>query len=105
MRDRLFILAAGATLVMAVPSFAQMASMNGPGSSIDSASHSQNVPDDGRLPPDYVKKLTALSYKILAVRSQDGGKLSPQHLASLQHELSQLKREYRIGGGLRVSAG
>jgi hypothetical protein len=49
-----------------------------------------------------VKKITALSYRTLALRTEDGGKLTPEHLARLQRELTHLKREYRVVDDRRI---
>jgi hypothetical protein len=50
----------------------------------------------------YLKKLTALSYKIVEQRAVDGGTLTLQHLTSLQRELNGLNRQYQVGSSLRV---
>jgi hypothetical protein len=50
----------------------------------------------------YIKKLTALSYKIVEQRAEDGGTLTSQHLTSLQRELNWLNHQYEVGSSLRV---
>ena len=77
----------------------------GPQSSVDGsqASRQYNL-NDHALPPAYVKKLTALSYRTLELRAEDGGRLTSEHRATLQHELDDLKREYHVWPELRIAA-
>jgi hypothetical protein len=100
MRNLVFTLAAGAAITLSGPAFAQMASI-GPGSG---KNNSQYLPEDRSLPSAYVKKVTALSYRTLELRSEDGGKLTPEHRAELQQELNQLKHDYHVGIELRIKA-
>jgi hypothetical protein len=53
-------------------------------------------------PGAYLKRLTALSYKIVEQRAEDGGTLTPGHLTSLQRELSRLNRQYQVASSLLV---
>jgi hypothetical protein len=103
MRICVLALAAAAALATAAPAFAQLATAacvpNGMGSS-----SSNNASGSSPLSKTYLKKLTALSYKILEVRTEDGGKLAADHLASLQHELNRLNLQYDVRSSLRVRA-
>ena len=103
MRICVLALATAAAVAAAAPAFAQLATAacipSGMGSS--SSDNSLSGPIVSKF---YVKKVTALSYKILEARAEDGGKLTPEHLASLQQELDQLNRQYDIRTSLRVRA-
>jgi hypothetical protein len=105
MRIFVLVLATGAALMLAAPVFAQS---SGPGAAQigpdSGTNNSQYLQEDRSLPQAYVKKVTALSYRTLELRAEDGGKLTPEHRASLQQELDQLKREYRVRTGLRIRA-
>jgi hypothetical protein len=105
MRIRVLALTAGAALALAAPAFAQM----GLGAPLGPGSINQNtyqyIPNDRSLPQGYVKKVTALSYKTLELRAEDGGKLTPEHLASLQRELNAITRQYRVWADFRIKAG
>jgi hypothetical protein len=106
MRIYTLALATGAALALASPAFAQMGLSvpMGPGGAVPSQNQYQYLPNDHSLPQSYVKKVTALSYRTLELRAEDGGKLTPEHRASLQHELDQLKREFRVTSSLRIKA-
>jgi hypothetical protein len=99
MRTDLLAHASAGTLILAAPACAQMAPI-GPGSGMQN--QYQDLPDGNGLPPAYVKKITALSYRTLALRTEDGGKLTPEHLAGLQRELTHLKRKYRVVDDRRI---
>ena len=107
MRTSVLALAAGAALALTGPAFAQMmmGGYPGPTSSMDGSQAAYQYNHERDLPAAYVKKLAALSDKILQMRAEDGGKLTPEHLDSLQHELVQLKRQYHVAADLRVRAG
>ncbi|THD64319.1 hypothetical protein [Phenylobacterium sp.] len=93
---RLRILALAAT-VLAAPASAQM-SMGTPGN----YAPTQYLPDDRTPPPAYTKAFTALAEKVVHTRAADGGKLTPEHFASLQQELVALNRKYRAHPGVEV---
>ena len=103
MRTQVLALAAGAAVAFSGPALAQMGGMMpmGPGSGTNDAQYLQ---EDRSLPPAYVKQVTALSYRTLELRAEDGGKLTAEHRASLQRELDRLNREYRVRGDLRIKA-
>jgi hypothetical protein len=105
MRICVVVLAAGAALALTAPAFAQMglSPQIGPGSTNQNTY--QYIPNDRSLPQGYVKKVTALSYKTLELRAEDGGKLTPEHLTSLQRELNALARQYRVRADFRIKAG
>ncbi len=52
-----------------------------------------------------MKKVTALSYRTLEIKAEDGGRLSPEHAAALQNELTLLQRQYRIRADFRINPG
>ena len=103
MRLATFTLILAAALATAAPALAQMMTAapipNGMGSSTSDNSVSGPI-----VSKFYVKKVTALSYKILETRVEDGGQLTPEHLAGLQRELDQLNRQYGVRTSLRVRA-
>jgi hypothetical protein len=106
MRTHIPALATGAALALAAPAHAQMGPMSpmGPGGTVPSQNQYQYLPNDHSLPQGFVKQVTALSYRTLELRAEDGGKLTPEHLASLQRELDQLKRQYHVTSSLRIRA-
>jgi hypothetical protein len=106
MRIYILALATGAALALASPAFAQMglSAATGPGGAVPSQNQYQYLPNDHSLPQSYVKQVTALSYRTVELRAEDGGKLTPEHLASLQRELNQLKRQYHVTSSLRIRA-
>jgi len=100
MRIKVFAPAAVVALALAGSAFAQMAPI-GPGGVNQSAY--QYIPDGHAAPPEaFTKGLTALSYRTLAVRAEDGGKLTPAHQSDLQQELNQLARKYRVMVDYRI---
>jgi hypothetical protein len=106
MRICVLALAAGAALALPTPGFSQMAGYPGPQSFMDGSQNGhQYLPNDHALPQAYLKKVTALSYRTLELRAEDGGKLTPEHLASLQRELNALARQYRVRADFRIKAG
>jgi hypothetical protein len=108
MRIGVLALATGAVLALTAPAFAQMGSMGQMGQmslgGMPSLTPYQYGPGDQTLSRDYVKKVTALSYRVLALRAQDGGELTPEHLGGLRRELDQLKRRYHVVADFQVSA-
>ena len=105
MRIRVLAFAGAVAIALATPAFAQMGGYPGPQSYMDGrqASSQYNL-NDHALPQAYVKKVTALSYRTLELRAEDGGTLTPEHLTTLQRELDGLKREYHVVAGLRIAA-
>jgi hypothetical protein len=47
----------------------------------------------------YLMKLSALRDKTIRTKAKDGGQLTPEHAAALQHELDDLNREFGVGAG------
>jgi hypothetical protein len=105
MRIRTLALAAGSALALAAPAFAQMGNMAPMGPSSVNQNRDQYLQEDRSLPQAYVKKVTALSYRTLEIKAEDGGRLTPEHAATLQRELDQLQRQYRVRADLRINAG
>ncbi|THD68156.1 hypothetical protein [Phenylobacterium sp.] len=97
MRICVLALTAGAALALTTPAFAQM----GLGS-IPSQNQYQYIPDELGFPPGYVKQVTALSYRVLETKAEDGGRLTPEHAASLQQELDALNREFHVRPPFRI---
>jgi hypothetical protein len=106
MRICLLALAAGAVLALSAPAFAQglspMAPMEPGSEHMGKAAFPQ---EDQGVPKAYQKKITAFSYKVLEQKAEDGGKLTPEHAAALQHELDRLNQQYGVRTKLRVNAG
>jgi hypothetical protein len=44
----------------------------------------------------YLIKLSALRDKTIRTKAKDGGRLTPEHAASLQHELDDLNRQFGV---------
>jgi hypothetical protein len=44
-------------------------------------------------------KLASLRDKTLRTKAKDGGQLTPEHAAALQHELDQLNKQFGITAG------
>ncbi len=105
MRTQILILMSAAALALAAPAFAQGSVAGGgqlgPGMGTN---NSQYLQEDRGLPQAYVKQVTALSFRALELRAEDGGRLTSEHRTSLQRELDRLKREYRVRSDLRVKA-
>jgi hypothetical protein len=93
MRLSILALAAGAsaTLALAPPAFAQM-TLGAPGD----YAPTQYLHDYPGPPPRYVRAFNALKSKVLETRAEDGGRLNPQHVASLQQELTALNDRYHV---------
>jgi hypothetical protein len=107
MRICLLALAAGAVLALSAPAFAQLppsplATMD-PGS--ENMSRAAYPQEDQVVPKAYQKKIAAFSYKVLEQKAEDGGKLTPEHAANLQHELNRLNQQYGVRTKLRINAG
>jgi hypothetical protein len=47
----------------------------------------------------YWTKLSSLRDKTLRTKAKDGGQLTAEHAASLQHELDQLNRQFGLKAG------
>jgi hypothetical protein len=94
---RICVLALAAGAALAAPAFAQM----GLGS-MPSQNQHQYVPDDRSFPPAYMKQVTALSYRVLEIKAEDGGRLTAEHAVALQRELDALNREFHVRPPFRV---
>jgi hypothetical protein len=47
----------------------------------------------------YRMKILSLRDKTLRMKAKDGGQLTPEHAASLQHELDELNKQFGIKAG------
>ena len=47
----------------------------------------------------YLMKLAALREKTIRTKAKDGGQLTPEHSAALQHELDELNKQFGVGAG------
>jgi hypothetical protein len=107
MRICVLALATCALLALSAPAFAQVAlsplAPMDPGS--ENMSRAAYPQEDQGAPKAYQKKITAFSYRVLEQKAEDGGKLTPQHAAALQHELDQLNQQYGVRTKLRINAG
>lgn len=65
----------------------------------------QYLQEDRSLPRAYLKKVTDLRCRTLAVKAEDGGRLSPEHAATLQNELTHLQRQYPIRADCLINPG
>ena len=46
----------------------------------------------------YVMRLMTLRDKTLKTKAKDGGELTPEHAAALQHELDELNKQFGVKG-------
>ncbi len=104
MRHGLFALATAAALALAAPAFAQLGTSVGEGfAGYVNPSQPDAGPDGAGLPKSYMKKVTDLSFKVLEQRREDGGRLTPEHLAMLQRQFDRLNHSYGLRSSLRLS--
>ena len=104
MRVCTIALATAAALALAAPAFAQVGTSVGDGfAGYVNPSQPDAGPDSSSLPKSYMKKVTDLSYKVMEQRREDGGKLTPEHLASMQREFDRLNHQYGIRSSVRLA--
>ena len=110
MRIYVLALAAGATLALAGAAAAQTMvevpmSTAAPTGSYQGQGAYDGPGSPGRMArgmiiPDrrynYLMKVETLREKAVRTEARDGGRLSPEHAASLQHELDKLNRVYGV---------
>ena len=96
--------ATAAAQAAAAPASAQMLTATGGTPSGEGQASAGSPSGSLGLSKFYLQKVTALSYRIVEVRAQDGGTLTPEHLASLQHEFNRLNRQYDVKTPFRVRA-
>jgi hypothetical protein len=102
MRSRVLGLTIAGTLVQAGGAAAQSDMMPMMNNQLPAQAHDQFTGQPPPMPTKhdrYLMKLASLRDKTLRTKAKDGGQLTSEHAAALQHELDDLNKAFGITAG------